>query len=178
MSRIGKLPVPIPDKVKAALKGRTIHVEGPKGKLDFEVPGRIEVRIDDGRVLVTRADDQPQTRALHGLSRALINNMVKGVSDGYVKRLEIHGVGFKAAVSGGKVTMHLGYAHPIEYSIPAGVSVKVEDNTKIIVEGADKQAVGQVAAELRSYYPPEPYKGKGVRYADERVVRKEGKKVQ
>lgn len=172
------MPVPLPEKVKAELKGRTVHVEGPKGKLDFDVPGRIDVEIRDGQVVVTRENDQAEARALHGLTRALINNMVHGVSTGYSKRLEIHGVGFKASVAGGVITMLLGYAHPINYPIPAGVQVTVEDGTKILIQGADKQLVGQVASELRSFYPPEPYKGKGVRYADERVVRKEGKKVQ
>lgn len=178
MSRIGKLPIPLAAKVKAEVKGRTVHVEGPKGKLQFGLPEPIQVRLKDGKILVSREGDTAEARALHGLTRAIVNNMVHGVGEGYTKRLEIHGVGFKAAVQGQQVTMNLGYSHQIHYPVPVGVSVKVEDNTKVVIEGADKQAVGQVAAELRSYYPPEPYKGKGVRYSDERVVRKEGKKVQ
>ncbi|MCP5522779.1 MAG: 50S ribosomal protein L6 [Verrucomicrobiales bacterium] len=178
MSRIGKLPIPLPAKVKADVKAGTVHVEGPKGKLQFDLPKSIQARLEDGRILVTREADTAEVKALHGLARAIVNNMVHGVGEGYVKRLEIHGVGFKAAVQGQEVTMNLGYSHQINYLVPAGVSVKVEENTKLVVEGPDKQAVGQVAAELRSYYPPEPYKGKGVRYSDERVVRKEGKKVQ
>jgi len=178
MSRIGKLPVAVPPKVKVEIKGQTIFVEGPKGKLDFELPGRMTARMDGGHVVVTRQGDDAEARALHGLSRALVNNMVKGVSDGFVKKLEIQGVGFKAAVQGGHVNLALGYSHPINYPIPDQIKVTVEENTKLTIEGPDKQLVGQVAAEIRSYYPPEPYKGKGVRYAGEKVTRKEGKTVQ
>lgn len=178
MSRIGKQPVVIPDKVKVQVQGRKVVVEGPKGKLDWELPVRTAAQVDAGKIVVTRDGDDAQAKALHGLSRALINNMVKGVSEGFVKKLEIQGVGFKAAVQGNTVTMALGFSHPIVYPVPAQVKVTVEDGTKITVEGPDKQAVGEVAAELRSFYPPEPYKGKGVRYVGERVVRKEGKTVQ
>jgi large subunit ribosomal protein L6 len=178
MSRIGKQPVVIPAKVKVEIKGQKIHVEGPKGKLALDLPPRTGAKIEGTQVLVSRQGDDAQARALHGLSRALINNMVKGVSDGFVKKLEINGVGFKAAVTGKAVTMNLGYSHPIHYELPDQVKVTVEDNTKITVEGPDKQLVGKVAAELRSFYPPEPYKGKGVKYADEHVERKEGKTVQ
>jgi large subunit ribosomal protein L6 len=178
MSRIGKLPVPIPAKVKVDIKGQRIAIEGPKGKLDFDLPSGTGVKVDNGRVLVSREGDTSRHKALHGLSRSLILNMVKGVTDGYVKKLEIQGVGFKAAVQGKIINMSLGYSHPINYPIPDSVKVTVEDNTKITVEGPDKQLVGRVAAELRSYYPPEPYKGKGVRYVGEHVVRKEGKTVQ
>jgi large subunit ribosomal protein L6 len=128
--------------------------------------------------VVSRQGDDAQAKALHGLSRALVNNMVKGVSDGFVKKLEIQGVGFKAAVVGSNVNLSLGYSHPLIYPIPAQIKVTVEENTKLTIEGPDRQAVGQVAAEIRSFYPPEPYKGKGVRYSDERVIRKEGKTVQ
>jgi large subunit ribosomal protein L6 len=128
--------------------------------------------------VVTRRDDEPKSRALHGLSRAILSNMVKGVSEGYVKRLEIHGVGFKAAVQGKVVNMSLGYSHPINYEIPPQIQVTVEENTKLTVEGPDKEIVGRVASELRAFYPPEPYKGKGVRYVGERIIRKEGKTVQ
>lgn len=178
MSRIGKQPVAIPPKVKVEVKGQQVSIEGPKGKLAWELPTRTSAKVDGGQVLVSRAGDDAQSRALHGLSRALINNMVKGVSDGFIKKLEINGVGFKAAVAGKTVTMNLGFSHPISYPIPDQVKVTVEDNTKILIEGPDKMLVGKVAAELRSYYPPEPYKGKGVKYSDEHITRKEGKTVQ
>ena len=178
MSRIGKQPISIPPKVKVEVKGQKILVEGPKGKLNWELPARTSVKVADGNVLVARDGEDSQAKSLHGLSRALINNMVKGVSDGFVKKLEIQGVGFKAAVQGKVVNMSLGYSHPINYPIPDQVKVTVEENTKITIEGPDRRVVGQVAAELRDFYPPEPYKGKGVRYSDERVERKEGKTVQ
>lgn len=178
MSRIGKQPIAIPAKVKVEIKGQVVRVEGPKGKLDWELPGRTAARIEGAQVLVSRAAEDAQTRALHGLSRALLHNMIKGVSDGFTKKLEINGVGFKAAVSGKAITMNLGYSHPIHYAIPDQIKVTVDENTKITVEGPDKQLVGKVAAELRSFYPPEPYKGKGVKYSDEKIQRKEGKTVQ
>ncbi len=178
MSRIGKQPIAIPPKVKVAVSGQKVQVEGPKGKLDWELPRRTSLKVQDGKILVSRAGDDAQTKALHGLSRALVNNMVKGVSEGFVKKLEIQGVGFKAAVQGNVVNLSLGYSHPINYPIPNQIKVTVEENTKLTVEGPDKRVVGQVAAELRSFYPPEPYKGKGVRYVGEHVQRKEGKTVQ
>lgn len=178
MSRIGKQPIAIPAKVKLEVKGQKVHVEGPKGKLNWELPARTSLKVEGTTATVSRGGEDAQTRALHGLSRALINNMVKGVSEGFVKKLEINGVGFKAAVAGKVITMNLGYSHPINYNIPDQIKVTVEENTKITVEGPDKQLVGKVASELRSYYPPEPYKGKGVKYADEKIIRKEGKTVQ
>lgn len=178
MSRIGKQPIAIPPKVKVEVKGQSVHVEGPKGKLDWELPRRTSLKVQDGKVVVSRQGDDAAAKALHGLSRALVNNMVKGVSEGFVKKLEIQGVGFKAAVQGQAVNLSLGYSHPVVYPIPAQIKVTVEENTKLTIEGPDRQVVGQVAAEIRSFYPPEPYKGKGVRYTDERVVRKEGKTVQ
>jgi large subunit ribosomal protein L6 len=178
MSRIGKQPIAIPPKVKVEIKGQKVLVEGPKGKLSFDLPRRTSLKVDDGKVLVSREGDDAQARALHGLSRALVNNMVKGVSEGFVKKLEIQGVGFKAAVQGKIVNMMLGYSHPINYPIPDQIKVTVEENTKLTIEGPDRQVVGQVASELRSFYPPEPYKGKGVRYVGEHVQRKEGKTVQ
>jgi large subunit ribosomal protein L6 len=178
MSRIGKQPIAIPPKVKVEVKGQKVSVEGPKGKLQFDLPRHTSLKVEGGNVLVSRQGDDAQARALHGLSRALVNNMVKGVSEGFVKKLEIQGVGFKAAVQGKTVNMTLGYSHPINYPIPDQIKVVVEENTKITIEGPDKQVVGQVASELRSYYPPEPYKGKGVRYVGEHVTRKEGKTVQ
>ncbi len=178
MSRIGKLPVVVPPKVKVEIKGQNVFVEGPRGKLDFELPRRMSIKLDGGNVIVSRDGDDAEAKALHGLSRALVNNMVKGVSDGFVKKLEIQGVGFKAAVQGKMINLVLGYSHPVNYPIPDQITVKVEENTKVTIEGPSKQLVGQVAAEIRSFYPPEPYKGKGVRYSTEKVRRKEGKTVQ
>jgi large subunit ribosomal protein L6 len=178
MSRIGKQPIAIPPKVKVEVKGQQVLVEGPKGKLNWELPRRTSLKVDGGKVVVSRQGEDAQAKALHGLSRALVNNMVRGVSEGFTKKLEIQGVGFKAAVQGKTVNLSLGYSHPVVYDIPDQIKVTVEENTKLTIEGPDRQVVGQVAAEIRSYYPPEPYKGKGVRYTDERVVRKEGKTVQ
>lgn len=178
MSRIGRQPIIVPPKVKVEIKGQAVSVEGPKGKLSFDLPRRTGAKIEKDQLVVSRQSEEAPVRALHGLSRAILNNMVKGVSEGYVKKLEIQGVGFKAAVAGKTVNMVLGYSHPIVYEIPPQVKVTVEENTKITVEGPDKQVVGQVAADLRAFYPPEPYKGKGVRYVGERVIRKEGKTVQ
>jgi len=178
MSRIGKLPVAVPPKVKVEIKGQKVFVEGPKGKLDFELPRRTTAKVDGDNVVVSRDGEDSEAKALHGLSRAIVNNMVKGVSEGFVKKLEIQGVGFKAAVQGKNVNLALGYSHPVNYPIPDQIKVTVEENTKVTIEGPSKQLVGQVAAEIRSYYPPEPYKGKGVRYSDEKVTRKEGKTVQ
>jgi large subunit ribosomal protein L6 len=178
MSRIGKQPIAIPPKVKVEVKGQKVSVEGPKGKLQFDLPRHTSLKVEGGNVLVSRQGDDAQAKALHGLSRALVNNMVKGVSEGFVKKLEIQGVGFKAAVQGKTVNMVLGFSHQINYPIPDQIKVVVEENTKITIEGPDKQVVGLVASELRSFYPPEPYKGKGVRYVGEHVQRKEGKTVQ
>ena len=178
MSRIGKQPIVIPPTVKVEVKGQKIFVEGPKGKLDWELPRRTSLKVQDGKIIVSREGDDAQAKALHGLSRALVNNMVNGVAEGFVKKLEIQGVGFKAAVQGKTVNMNLGYSHPINYQIPEQIKVTVEENTKLTIEGPYKKVVGQVAAELRSFYPPEPYKGKGVRYVGEHVQRKEGKTVQ
>jgi len=180
MSRIGKQPIAIPPKVKVEVKGQRVSVEGPKGKLNWELPRRTSLKVQDGKIVVSRQGEDAQAKALHGLSRALVNNMVRGVSEGFVKKLEIQGVGFKAAVSekDKNVTLSLGYSHPVVYPIPDQIKVIVEENTKLTIEGPDRQSVGQVASEIRSFYPPEPYKGKGVRYTDERVIRKEGKTVQ
>ncbi len=178
MSRIGRQPVEIPAKVKVEIKGQKVFVEGPKGKLDFELPRRTAATVEGAKVLVSRQGDDAEARALHGMSRAMVNNMVKGVSEGFVKKLEIQGVGFKAAVQGKNVNLSLGYSHPLVYPIPDQIKVTVEENTKLTIEGPNRQVVGQVASEIRSFYPPEPYKGKGVRYSDEKVLRKEGKTVQ
>lgn len=178
MSRIGKQPVTIPSSAKVELKAGRVLVSGPKGKLELDLPANTTAKVEGGVIKVDRLGDDARAKALHGLARALLQNMVRGVSEGFVKKLEIQGVGFKAAVQGRTVTMSLGYSHPVTYSIPDQVKVTVEDNTKITVEGPDRQAVGLVASELRSFYPPEPYKGKGVRYVGEKVIRKEGKTVQ
>lgn len=178
MSRIGKQPIAIPPKVKVEVKGQQVFVEGPKGKLNWQLPRHTHIKLENNRLLVSREGESDQVKALHGLSRALVNNMVRGVSEGFVKKLEIQGVGFKAAVQGKNVNLNLGYSHSINYPIPDQIKVTVEENTKLTIEGPDRQIVGQVAAEIRSFYPPEPYKGKGVRYTDERVIRKEGKTVQ
>ncbi len=178
MSRIGKAPVAIPAKVKVVVNGGRVSVEGPKGKLELALPRLTSASVTSGQVQVARTAETAEARSMHGLARALVNNMVHGVNEGFVKKLEIQGVGFKAAVQGKVVNLALGFSHPILYPIPDGIKVTVEENTKVTVEGADKEMVGRVASELRSYYPPEPYKGKGVRYAGEKVVRKEGKTVQ
>jgi len=170
--------VPIPPTVKVEIEGQRVLVEGPKGKLNFALPLRTTATLTDGKIVVTRQGDDAQAKALHGLSRAILNNMVKGVTDGFVKKLEIQGVGFKAVVKGKILDLSLGYSHPVLYPLPDQIKVTVDENTKVTVEGPDRQVVGQVAAEIRSFYPPEPYKGKGVRYTDEHVVRKEGKTVQ
>lgn len=178
MSRIGKQPVSIPPKVKVEVRGANIFIEGPKGKLSQFIPARVTAAVEKDKVLISRDGDDAQAKALHGLTRSLINNMVKGVSEGYVKKLEIHGVGFKAAVKGKQLDLALGFSHPVLFNIPDQIKVTVDENTKVTIEGPDKQVVGQVAAEIRAYYPPEPYKGKGVRYLGEHIVRKEGKTVQ
>lgn len=178
MSRIGKQPIAVPPKVKVEIKGQKVFVEGPKGKLDIELPARTSIKQDGVNLIVSRDGEDAKAKALHGLSRALVHNMVKGVSEGFVKKLEIQGVGFKAAVQGKNVNLSLGYSHPVNYPIPDQIKVTVEENTKLTIEGPDKQVVGLVASEIRAFYPPEPYKGKGVRYSDEKVVRKEGKTVQ
>jgi large subunit ribosomal protein L6 len=179
MSRIGNKPIEIPAKVKLDVASNgAVAVEGPKGKLGWTLPREIKGRVDGTNFVLERSGETRQVRALHGLSRALVNNMITGVNTGFVKDLEIHGVGFKANVQGDDLNLALGFSHPIVFKIPAGIKVTVADNTKIKIEGIDRQVVGQVAANIRGYYPPEPYKGKGVRYAGEKINRKEGKTVQ
>lgn len=178
MSRVGKQPIPLPDKVSVKLGAdRCVQVEGPKGKLNFALPEGISVRQEEKNVLVERASEHRRSKALHGTAQRLISNMVRGVSQGFKKELEIQGVGFRAAVKGKALDLSLGYSHPVLHPIPEGIKVTVNENTQITVEGVDKQLVGQFAADVRGYYPPEPYKGKGVRYKDEHVRRKEGKTV-
>lgn len=177
MSRVGLKPISLPEKVAVKVEGNTVLVEGPKGKLDFAVPAGISLKAEDGTVVVSRATEQRVHRALHGTVRSIVNNMITGVSTGFSKDLEIHGVGLRAAVKGKDLDLSLGRSHPLLHPIPSGLTVTVNENTKIKVEGIDKQLVGQFAAEVRGFYPPEPYKGKGVRYSDEKVRRKEGKSV-
>ena len=175
MSRIGKAPIEVPDKVDITINGNTIVVKGPKGTLTRTL--RPEVNVEqEGKILrVLRKSEDRVSRSLHGLSRTLLNNMVVGVSQGFTKNLEIVGVGYRAQVQGKKLVMTLGYSHPVELDPPEGIEVVVEANTKLSVSGADKQAVGDFAALVRSKRPPEPYKGKGVKYAGERIRRKAGK---
>ena len=177
MSRVGLKPISLPAKVAIKVEGNTVQVEGPKGKLDFSVPAGISLKSEDGNVIVSRATEQREHRALHGTVRSIVNNMITGVSTAFVKDLEIHGVGLRAAVKGSDLDLSLGRSHPLLHPIPSGLTVTVNENTKIKVEGIDKQLVGQFAAEVRGFYPPEPYKGKGVRYVGEKVRRKEGKSV-
>jgi large subunit ribosomal protein L6 len=179
MSRIGKRTVLLPDKVKLDIsQSGSVTIEGPKGKLAWTLPKQIQLRVEGNEVRLERSDEARSVRALHGLSRSLVQNMVTGVSKGYQKELEIHGVGFRAQVQGKSLNLSLGYSHPIIFNIPEGIKVTVQENTKVLVEGVDKQKVGQVAADIRSFYPPEPYKGKGIRYVGEQILRKEGKTVQ
>ena len=179
MSRIGKKPIEIPAKVKVNVGAEgAVSVEGPKGKLSWTLPKAVRAKLDGSTLAVERENESRQVRALHGLSRSLLANMVQGVNEGFKKDLEIQGVGFKAAVQGQKLNLSLGKSHPILFDIPNEIKVTVTENTKIAIEGIDKHLVGQAAADIRAYYPPEPYKGKGIRYAGEQVRRKEGKTVQ
>jgi large subunit ribosomal protein L6 len=179
MSRIGKTPVTLPEKVTVTVASDgNIVVEGPKGKLSWQLPKAIKIHIEGTTLRAERENEERSTRALHGLARALINNMVTGVHQGFRRDLEIQGVGFRAALKANQLDLSIGYSHPILFDIPEGIKITVSDNTKISIEGIDKHLVGQVAADIRAYYPPEPYKGKGIRYAGEQVRRKEGKTVQ
>ena len=176
MSRIGTAPITVPSGVEVQIQGRQGAVKGPKGELDIEVPVDITVRQDGEEILVERSDDERRNRALHGLTRSLVNNMVVGVSEGFSKELQIVGVGYRAAAKGSNaLELQLGFSHPVNVEAPAGITFDVPEPTRIIVSGIDKQVVGQVAAAIRSYRKPEPYKGKGVRYLGEHVARKAGK---
>jgi len=177
MSRIGKKPVEIPSSVKAVIDARTIKIEGPKGKLSFDFHPRVSVTVEGNKIVVKRQSDLKLDKSLHGLTRSLINNMVKGVTEGYKKDLEIIGVGFKAVVQGKLLVLNLGFTHPINYNIPEGITIQAPKLTSVVITGIDKRLVGQTAAEIRDFYRPEPYKGKGVRYVGEHVRRKVGKKV-
>ncbi len=177
MSRVGKKTITVPAGVTVTINGGHVAVKGGKGELSWTLPEGISASVEGSVLTVSRADDSRKLRALHGTNRSLLANMVEGVSRGFVKELEIVGVGFKAAVKGKALDLALGKSHPILHPIPAGLTVTVTDNTKVKVEGIDKQVVGQFAAEVRGYYPPEPYKGKGVHYVGEHIRRKEGKSV-
>jgi large subunit ribosomal protein L6 len=176
MSRVGKKPVPVPSGVTATVDGQMVKMKGSKGELSFLVPEEVLVAFADGAVSVTPRDQSKVARAKWGLSRAQVANLVQGVSAGFEKRLEINGVGYKAAVAGKVLKLSLGYSHDIDYEIPAGITIVTPKPTEVVVSGIDKQKVGQVAAEIREYRGPEPYKGKGVKYAGEFIFRKEGKK--
>jgi large subunit ribosomal protein L6 len=175
MSRVGKKPILIPDKVKVTLKDGQILVEGPLGKLSRTLSPETKVEVNDKEVHVNRLDDEPRDRALHGLTRALIQNMVTGVSAGFSKELDIQGVGYRAEVRGSNLNLSLGFSHPMEVPIPEGIKIKVDKQTHLVISGYDKIQVGQLASDLRKIRPPEPYKGKGVRYSNEVVKRKAGK---
>lgn len=176
MSRIGNTPITVPSDVDVTLSGRSISVKGPKGSLERELPGSITIDKDGETLTVSRPDDESKTKALHGLTRSLVNNMVIGVTVGFKKELEIHGVGYRAEAKGpNALRLNLGFSHPVDVSAPEGISFEVPQQTQVIVIGIDKEIVGQVAANIRSIRKPEPYKGKGVRYVGERVLRKAGK---
>jgi large subunit ribosomal protein L6 len=177
MSRIGKQPIEIPDGVEVDVKPQAVTVKGPKGELSQEIVRDIKVSLDDGAVKVERPTDRGEHRALHGLTRSLIANMVEGVTDGYERRLEIQGVGYRAQLKGKALEMSLGYSHPVTLQAPEGIEFEVPEPTQVIVRGIDKQLVGEIAARIRKSRPPEPYKGKGVRYAGEHVSRKVGKRA-
>ena len=178
MSRIGRQPIPVPAGVTAKVDGNEVTITGPKGTLSLTVADPIVVAEEEGNLVVTRPDDERASRSLHGLTRTLVANMVTGVNEGFKRELEIQGVGFKANVQGKTLNLSLGKSHPILFPIPAEIKITVVDNTKITIEGIDNHVVGQCAADIRAFYPPEPYKGKGVRFVGEQIRRKEGKTVQ
>jgi large subunit ribosomal protein L6 len=175
MSRIGKRPVEVPKGVDVSVQDKTVRVKGPKGDLTFDIHPELTVRMDDGTVQVDRPSDSAQHKALHGLTRTLIANMVNGVTEGYQKALEIQGVGYKAEKSGKGIKISVGFSHTVQYDAPPGITIDLPNPTTIVIKGADKQMVGQVASEIRAVRPPEPYKGKGIRYQGEQVRRKAGK---
>jgi large subunit ribosomal protein L6 len=176
MSRVGKYPVAVPAGVTVSMAGKTLLVKGKLGELKLDITDDVETKVEDGKVSVSAKNETKRARAQWGTTRATINNMVKGVSQGYKKTLDITGVGFKAAAQGKKLTLNLGFSHDVVYTVPEGIEVKTPAPTQIEVSGANRQRVGQVAAEIRGYKRPEPYKGKGIRYSDETILRKEGKK--
>ncbi|NQV04880.1 MAG: 50S ribosomal protein L6 [Candidatus Omnitrophica bacterium] len=177
MSRIGKRAIQVPDKVKIEIKAGNVLTEGPKGKLEWKLPEGVEVKVSEKEVVVNRLREDKIGYSIHGLTRAYINNMVKGVSEGYTKSLEIIGVGYRAQMQGKVINLQLGFSHPVSYPIPEGISVKTPKPNQIVIEGIDKAKVGEVAAEIRDFLKPEPYKGKGIRYTGEYVRKKAGKAV-
>ena len=176
MSRVGRKVITIPSGVELKQEGNKITVKGPKGQLEREFSPEITVKVENGEINVTRPNDLPDIRALHGTTRAVLNNMIVGVNQGFEKKLELVGVGYRVQAAGNGLTLSLGFSHPVEIEPVEGITFKVDGNTKISVEGINKELVGQIAANIRSKRPPEPYKGKGVKYADEKIRRKEGKK--
>ncbi len=177
MSRIGRKPIPVPDGVEIKIEPELVSVKGPKGELSERIPRDITVAQEGAELIVTRPTDRGEHRSLHGLTRSLVANMVEGVTEGYQKTLEIQGVGYRAALSGSKLTLALGYSHPVEINAPEGISFDVPQPTTVIVKGISKQVVGETAANIRKSRPPEPYKGKGIRYQGEHVIRKVGKRA-
>ncbi|HSL24839.1 MAG TPA: 50S ribosomal protein L6 [Acidimicrobiia bacterium] len=175
MSRVGKKPISVPAGVEVTLEGSRVHVKGPRGRLERVFPDSVGVTMDEGVLSVSRENDERRVRALHGLSRALLANMVQGVAEGFKRELSIVGVGYRAAMKGANLELQLGFSHPVPVAAPDGITFEVPEPTKIIVSGIDKEQVGQVAADIRKLRPPEPYKGKGIRYVDEYVRRKAGK---
>ena len=176
MSRIGRLPIAIPAGVTVDIaENNNVTVKGPKGELSRSFPQAMTIRIEEGQIIVERPDDLKKNKAFHGLTRAILNNMVIGVTEGFEKKLEINGVGYRAAMQGNKLVLTLGYSHPVEYEAPEGVTIEVPEQTKISVKGISKEKVGQTAAEIRSFRAPEPYKGKGIKYENEYIRRKVGK---
>lgn len=175
MSRVGKQPIPVPTGVDVKIDGQVVRVSGPKGELLHELPEIIKASLEDGKIAVTRRDDERKSRALHGLSRNLVANLVVGVTEGYSVTLELHGTGYRASKSGQNLVLQVGFSHPVEIEPPQGVELEVPNPTTVVVKGVDKQQVGQVAANIRAVRSPEPYLGKGIRYSGERIRRKEGK---
>ena len=176
MSRVGKHPVEVPSGVEVAINGRVVTAKGSQGQLAYETTGDVTVVLDNGKIVVQPTDNSKRARSMWGTARSRIQSMVSGVAEGFTKNLEINGVGYRAAVQGQSLVLQLGFSHEINHSIPEGIEIKCERPTLIAISGADKQQVGQVAAEIRAYRPPEPYKGKGIKYSDEIILRKEGKK--
>ena len=174
MSRIGKMPIPIPKDVKVDLSGNSLSINGPKGKLNSEIHSKVNVNVENEQIIVTVNDESKESKSLHGLFRALIANMVHGVSNGFERSLDIVGVGYRAEISGKTATFHLGYSHPVIFELPDGIDAKI-DKTRITLSGIDKEQLGRIAAKIRSFRKPEPYKGKGIRYSEEVIKRKAGK---
>ncbi|MBI3322346.1 MAG: 50S ribosomal protein L6 [Candidatus Omnitrophica bacterium] len=177
MSRVGKMPIPVPSGVKVEIQGRTVQVEGPKGKLSHELPEVLTIERKEANLHVTRSSEEKRVKSLHGLHKSLVQNMVKGVTDGYTKELELVGVGYKAAITGTNLEMFVGFTHAVVYPIPKGITLETPKPTQVVVRGIDKYLVGQVAARIRAFAKPEPYKGKGIKYVGEVIRRKAGKAV-